>query len=556
MLEKNIPIGISDFEEIRGNHFYYVDKSGLIAEILRSESVKVSLITRPRRFGKTLGMSMLESFFDIRRQSRNLFEGLEITRYTELCDRWMNHWPTIFVSFRRVDGLDFQGAYDMLSLVISELFRNHLYLLDSDRVNDYDKRTIKRIAEGEATVKDMKDSLVLLIGAMRQHYNKKVILLMDEYDVPIAKANSHGYYQEMLDVIKGIMQALKDNSALQFAVITGCLKIAKESIFSGTNNFVSDTITDSRLNEYFGFTQEDMAYILRDLDAQEYADKIKNWYDGYHFGDFDVYCPWDVMNYLHDLQRNPQAEPCGYWKNTSDNAIIRSFIDHAGSTITKKLETLLAGGYIVQRIDEDLTYDYLHSSEDNLWSVLYLTGYLTRVREEELTDAVPEGMTVLVIPNAEIKEIFETTVIQWFDDSTKQWSRRELFDALWNEDSEKVAEEMSKLLRKTISYHDYREDFYHAFLAGIFAGAGYAVESNREHGEGRSDVVVSDPMNGRVAVFEAKYADSLQSMERKCDEALCQMDEKMYAREYEDDYDQIVCYGIAFFKKRCLVRSK
>lgn len=556
MLEKNIPIGISDFEEIRGNLFYYVDKSGLIAEILRSESVKVSLITRPRRFGKTLGMSMLESFFDIRRQSRNLFEGLEITRYTELCDRWMNHWPTIFVSFRRVDGLDFQGAYDMLSLVISELFRNHLYLLDSDRVNDYDKRTIKRIAEGEATVKDMKDSLVLLIGAMRQHYNKKVILLMDEYDVPIAKANSHGYYQEMLDVIKGIMQALKDNSALQFAVITGCLKIAKESIFSGTNNFVSDTITDSRLNEYFGFTQEDMAYILRDLDAQEYADKIKNWYDGYHFGDFDVYCPWDVMNYLHDLQRNPQAEPCGYWKNTSDNAIIRSFIDHAGSTITKKLETLLAGGYIVQRIDEDLTYDYLHSSEDNLWSVLYLTGYLTRVREEELTDAVPEGMTVLVIPNAEIKEIFETTVIQWFDDSTKQWSRRELFDAVWNEDSEKVAEEMSKLLRKTISYHDYREDFYHAFLAGIFAGAGYAVESNREHGEGRSDVVVSDPMNGRVAVFEAKYADSLQSMERKCDEALCQMDEKMYAREYEDDYDQIVCYGIAFFKKRCLVRSK
>lgn len=556
MLEKNIPIGISDFEEIRGNHFYYVDKSGLIAEILRSESVKVSLITRPRRFGKTLGMSMLESFFDIRRQSRNLFEGLEITRYTELCDRWMNQWPTIFVSFRRVDGLDFQGAYDMLSLVISELFRDHLYLLDSDRVNDYDKRTIKRIAEGEATVKDMKDSLVLLTGAMRQHYNKKVILLMDEYDVPIAKANSHGYYQEMLDVIKGIMQALKDNSALQFAVITGCLKIAKESIFSGTNNFVSDTITDSRLNEYFGFTQEDMAYILRDLDAQEYAYKIKNWYDGYHFGDFDVYCPWDVMNYLHDLQRNPQAEPCGYWKNTSDNAIIRSFIDHAGSTITKKLETLLAGGYIVQRIDEDLTYDYLHSSEDNLWSVLYLTGYLTRVREEELTDAVPEGMTVLVIPNAEIKEIFETTVIQWFDDSTKQWSRRELFDAVWNEDSEKVAEEMNKLLRKTISYHDYREDFYHAFLAGIFAGAGYAVESNREHGEGRSDVVVSDPMNGRVAVFEAKYADSLQSMERKCDEALCQMDEKMYAREYEDDYDQIVCYGIAFFKKRCLVRSK
>lgn len=556
MKAMNIPVGVSDFAEIRQNGYYYVDKSGLISALLQTAATKVTLITRPRRFGKTLGMSMLESFFDIRKDSRKLFDGLEISECTELCSQWMNQWPTAFVSFRQVDGLSFSSAYDMFTLVISDLYKKHLYLLESEHVNSFDKKIFERIVGGEASEKEIKGSLLLLTGMMQAHYGKPVILLIDEYDVPVAKANSNGYYQEMQEIMKGLMQALKDNPALRLAVITGCLKIAKESIFTGTNNFVSDTITDSRLNEYFGFVQGEVDQILKDADAQDHADDMKNWYDGYHFGDFDVYCPWDVMNYLHDLQRNPQAEPCGYWKNTSDNAIIRSFIDHAGSTITKKLETLLAGGYIVQRIDEDLTYDYLHSSEDNLWSVLYLTGYLTRVREEELTDAVPEGMTVLVIPNAEIKEIFETTVIQWFDDSTKQWSRRELFDAVWNEDSEKVAEEMSKLLRKTISYHDYREDFYHAFLAGIFAGAGYAVESNREHGEGRSDVVVSDPMNGRVAVFEAKYADSLQSMERKCDEALCQMDEKMYAREYEDDYDQIVCYGIAFFKKRCLVRSK
>lgn len=556
MKAMNIPVGVSDFAEIRQNGYYYVDKSGLISALLQTAATKVTLITRPRRFGKTLGMSMLESFFDIRKDSRKLFDGLEISECTELCSQWMNQWPTAFVSFRQVDGLSFSSAYDMFTLVISDLYKKHLYLLESEHVNSFDKKIFERIVGGEASEKEIKGSLLLLTGMMQAHYGKPVILLIDEYDVPVAKANSNGYYQEMQEIMKGLMQALKDNPALRLAVITGCLKIAKESIFTGANNFVSDTITDSRLNEYFGFVQGEVDQILKDADAQDHADDMKNWYDGYHFGDFDVYCPWDVMNYLHDLQRNPQAEPCGYWKNTSDNAIIRSFIDHAGSTITKKLETLLAGGYIVQRIDEDLTYDYLHSSEDNLWSVLYLTGYLTRVREEELTDAVPEGMTVLVIPNAEIKEIFETTVIQWFDDSTKQWSRRELFDAVWNEDSEKVAEEMNKLLRKTISYHDYREDFYHAFLAGIFAGAGYAVESNREHGEGRSDVVVSDPMNGRVAVFEAKYADSLQSMERKCDEAICQMDEKMYAREYEDDYDQIVCYGIAFFKKRCLVRSK
>ena len=552
----NIPVGVSNFEEIRKNGYYYIDKSGLIGELLSRTGTKVTLITRPRRFGKTLGMSMLENFFDIRKDSRALFEGLEIARDQALCDAWMNQYPTIFVSFRQVDGLDFTGAYDMLTWVISELYKKHRYLLDSDRIGTSDKEIAKQLEWGQASLKDTKGSLLLLTRMMQQHYGKPVILLIDEYDVPVAKANSNGYYAEMLDVMKGLLQALKDNQALQFAVVTGCLKIAKESIFTGTNNFVSDTITNSRLNEYFGFVQSEVDQLLKDAGVTEQADSIRRWYDGYHFGDFDVYCPWDVMNYMLELQRDPKAKPISYWKNTSDNAIIRSFIDYAGSTITNKLEILMAGGCIVQRVDENLTYDYLHASEDNLWSTLYLTGYLTRAREADYKGEVPDGMVALMIPNAEIREIFETTVIRWFDDSTKKWNRSALFDAVWRGDSEGITKEMNALLRRTISYHDYREDFYHAFLAGIFTGAGYMVDSNKEHGEGRSDVVVYDPVNARVAIFEAKYTKTLENMERECDMALQQIDDRMHAAEYEDDYDQILCYGISFFRKRCMVKKK
>ena len=551
----NIPVGISNFEKIRNNGFYYVDKTGLIEELLKTEA-EVTLITRPRRFGKTLGMSMLESFFDIRKNSRKLFEGLEIARQSELCSKWMNQCPTVSVSFRQVDGLNFTSAYDMLTMVFADLYNKHLYLLEDSHVTEFQKKTFTNIAHGCGSEKEVKSSLVLLTTMMQQHYGKAVVLLIDEYDVPVAKANAHGYYNEMLDVMKGLLQALKDNQALCFAVVTGCLKIAKESIFTGTNNFVSDTITDSRLNEYFGFVQSEVDQILADAETEDQAENIRKWYDGYHFGDFDVYCPWDVMNYLLELQHNPQAKPVSYWKNTSDNAIIRSFIDHSGSSITKKLENLMAGETIVQRVDENLTYDYLHSSEDNLWSMLYLTGYLTKARNEQTDEVLPDGAIALMIPNEEIRDIFKTTVIQWFDDSTRKWNRTLLFDAVWNGDSVNLTKEMNILLRRTISYHDYKEDFYHAFLAGIFTGAGYMVDSNKEHGEGRSDVVVYDPVNGRVAIFEAKYTKNQEKLESTCNTALQQIDERLYAKEYEDDYDQILCYGISFFKKRCLVKIK
>lgn len=557
MKKLNIPVGISDFREIRENGYYYIDKTFLIYELLKTPATKVTLITRPRRFGKTLGMSMLADFFDIRKESSSLFEGLDISEKASICNEWMNQYPVIFLSLKDIDGLTFEDAYGQLVAQIADLYKEYTYLLECAEIDEDDKKIFLDLKAGKADKVQITRSLGTLMKMLQIYYHKPVILLLDEYDVPVAKASNHGYYNEMLDIMKGIMStALKDNQALRFAVITGCLKIAKESIFTGTNNFVSDTIRDSRYNEYFGFTQTEVDKILNDSGCIEHAENVREWYDGYHFGEVDVYCPWDVMNYLRDLQHDIMAKPESYWKNTSDNAIIRSFIEYAGTNITKKMETLLAGNYIIQNIDENLTYDYLHSSEENLWSILYLTGYLTRVRESELQAQIPEGTVALQIPNAEIKEIFETTVIKWFSDTAKNWNRNALFQAVWNSDVESLTVEMNILLRKTISYHDYKEDFYHAFLVGIFTGAGYAVESNKEHGEGRSDIVVYDSVNGQVAVFEAKTSKTMDVMSRDCEDAIRQIDDRMYAKEYEDEYDHILCYGISFFKKRCLVKKK
>ena len=557
MTALNIPVGVSDFSEIRQKNYYFIDKSGLIEELLKTTATKVTLITRPRRFGKTLGMSMLAAFFDIRKDSSALFAGLEISKNRDLCEAWMNQWPTVFFSFKDVDGLNFEDAYNRLVAQISNLYKKHTYLLECSDIDEDDKTIFRTVKSGTANKTQISQALSTLTRLLQIYHQKQVVLLLDEYDVPIAKASDKGYYQEMLDIMKVLLSTvLKDNESLRFAFITGCLKIAKESVFTGTNNLVTDSITSSRLDEYFGFTQKDIDKLLKDAKATEKTEIMKDWYDGYHFGEADVYCPWDVMNYMRELLQNPNAKPESYWKNTSDNAIIRSFIDYAGSSITKKLEVLLEGDYIVQRVDESLTYDYLHSSEENLWSILYLTGYLTKVREENLKAPLPEKYTALIIPNAEIKEIFETTVINWFDDNAKIWNRKALFDAIWYGDSKTITAEMTKLLRKTISYHDYKEDFYHAFLAGIFTGAGYMVESNREHGEGRSDVIVYDSSEGRVAVFEVKYSKKLEDMSKDCEKALQQIDTKLYAKEYEDYYDEVLCFGISFFKKRCIVKKK
>lgn len=557
MRHLKLPLGMSDFEEIRQNSYYYIDKSGLISDLLVRKAAKVTLITRPRRFGKTLGMSMLAHFFDIEKDSRALFEGLEISKQKELCVQWMNQYPVIFLTFRKVDGLNFKSAYEMLEVTIAEFCQRHSFLMESEKIAKEPKEIFQRLKECKAFKTELKNSLELLTRMMQIHYGRPVILLLDEYDVPIAKASSNGYYKEMLEVMKAMLgSSLKDNPSVKFAVITGCLKVAKESIFTGTNNFVSDSILSFGFSEYFGFTQKETEKLLLDADAAEYAPAVRKWYDGYHFGNYDIYCPWDVLNYLHDLQDNPQAKPASYWKNTSDNAIIRSFIDYAGSNITRKMETLLSGGYIVQQIEENLTYDYLHSSEENLWSILYLTGYLTTAQKEGCKENLKDGEYALQIPNAEVMEIFESTIKKWFDDTAKLENRQKLFNAVWNGNDELLTDEMTRLLRTTISYHDYGEDFYHAFLAGIFAGAGYPVESNKEHGEGRSDVIVYNPREAKVAVFEAKYAKKLCDMDKACDMALLQINERMYAEEFADDYDEILCYGISFFRKRCRVRKR
>ena len=551
----NIPVGTSSFAEIRQEDYYYVDKSGLIRELLRTKGTKGTLITRPRRFGKTLCMSMLSEFFDIRKDTGKLFDGLEIAENKDLCDQWMNQYPTLFLTFKAVDGLNFADAYEMLETIIAGTFKDHAYLLESERVNIYDKKLFSEIAEKTARKSEIKSSLLLLTKLMYTHYGRPVILLIDEYDVPLAKASEKGYYTEMLDVIKGLLQVIKDNESLKMAVVTGCLRIAKESIFTGTNNFVSDTVSDARLNEFFGFTQREVNILLQDTELTDHLDEMREWYDGYQFGESDIYCPWDVMNHVRNLLLDPGTKPMGYWKSSSDNAIIRSFIDYSGETITRKLETLMSGGYIIQKIKDDLTYDYVNSSEENLWSILYLTGYLTQVKDAELRVSLPKDSLALRIPNAEIMEIYESMIKNWFCESTQKIDRAALFAAVWSGDSEKITEEMSSLLRRTISYHDYREDFYHAFFAGIFAGAGYAVESNKEHGEGRSDIIIQDYAGDRAAVFEVKYSKTQEGLNRSCDDAFAQIDERMYAEELTDDYAQVICYGISFFKKRCVVKK-
>lgn len=555
----NIPIGRSGFEDIRENNYYYIDKTGLICELIKTHGTQVTLITRPRRFGKTLAMSMLESFFDIQRDSLKWFEGLNISRDQNLCGQWMNQYPTVFVSLKSIDGLTFEAAYAQLEIVIARLFKKHLYLLESDKITTYDKKMIDELAAQNASQNTVKNSLIILTELLAVHYGKPVILLIDEYDVPLAKASDKNYYPRMLDVMKGLLQAFKDNPSLKFAVLTGCLRIAKESIFTGANNFVSDTISDTRLNEYFGFTEPEVRTILKDTDCMEHADRVKMWYDGYHFGSFDLYCPWDVLNYVNKVRTNHITEPESVWEHTSDNAIIGSFLSRDTNTIKEKLEVLMAGGYIKETITENLTYDVLKSSEENVWSLLYLTGYLTRAMPEEMDagDNLGKGQIALKIPNAEIKEIFKKNIDQWFSNKSVSCNYGRLWQSLWDADKEDLSRQLSDLLFDTISYHDYSENFYHAFLTGLFSGTEYIVESNYENGLGRSDIVIKDRTNRRAAVVEAKIAKSESRLAKECEKALAQIEENQYARKVERaGYGKVVRLGMAFYKKKCLVESK
>lgn len=552
----NIPVGTSNFAEVRQKDYYYIDKTGLIEELLRTPGTKVTLITRPRRFGKTLGMSMMAEFFDIRKDSRDLFEGLSVSENGELCKSWMNRHPTIFLSFRNVDGDDFHDAYEMLKGTISNVFINNIDLLESESLHEVDKKMFLRIAERTASKSVLKDSLLFLTRVMSAYYGRPVILLIDEYDVPLAKASAKGYYSEMLSTIRGIMSVLKDNPALNFAVVTGCMQIVKESIFTGTNNFVSDTISDSRLDEYFGFTQTDVDKILLDTELTSHTDEIKDWYDGYHFGKHDVYCPWDVMNHVKNLLLNPKTLPASYWEHTSHNDIIYQFISTTKADINDKFEILLCGGYIIEPIEPNLTYDILHSSERNIWTLLYFTGYLTRIRPEDISETPEAGYFALTIPNIEIRGVFQKSVSEWFLSKTESSDRSGLFDALWKGEPEQLQDYISDTLFDTISYYDYKESFYHAFLAGLLSREGYKVESNYENGLGRPDIVVKDRKNRRSAVIETKITDSENKMVSACENALEQIAEKQYADAIKKaGYKHVITFGIAFYQKQCCVKK-
>lgn len=542
------PIGIESFRELREKNWYYIDKTRFIEELI-CDSFKVMLFTRPGRFGKTLTMSMLADFLDIRMDSRKLFEGLHISENRRICEQWMNQRPVLFVTLKNINGLDFASAYGAFQTMVSDLCVAHAYLADSRMADETDRAVFRRLKKREGTETETKEALYMILRMMKMHYEKPAVLIMDEYDVPLANANEQGYYIQMLDLVRAFAgKALKTNEFLEFAVITGCLRIAKESIFTGANNFISNSVSKTEYSRYFGFTEEEVWKLLQDAGLEEHAESVRSWYDGYRFGKRSLYCPWDVLNHIRALQMDPYAKPENYWRNTSHNGIIRSFIDRDDLAVHDKFECLLSGRCVQEQILEDMTYDTLHSSEANLWSILYLTGYLTQ-------DGSENGDISLKIPNEEIKTIFADTIAEWFKDEVGRMDRRALFDAFWSGNEIEATNLVTDILFDTISYFEYREDFYHAFLAGLFAGAGYAVESNREYGSGRPDLVICDRKRRRVILIELKHSGSESQMVQDCETALQQIDDRQYVHRFLKEFQNIFCFGVAFYKKKCLVRK-
>ena len=550
-----VGVGKSDFAALRESGSYYVDKTELIYELVHDTDNEVTLFTRPRRFGKTLMMSTMENFFSIRKESGDLFRGLAVSAHKSFCKEWMNQYPVLFISFKDAEAEEFETAYDKLKNIIADTCKKYSDIIENTKINRADAQIFDRLMFNTASDAEVQGAFKTIMRILYSIYGKRVIFLLDEYDVPLAKASEkdtakNQYYTKMLDVIKGIMStALKDNEFLQFAVITGCLRIAKESIFTGTNNFASYSVLDERFSRYFGFSEDEVETMLAAADRREAAGEIKEWYDGYVFGNSYLYCPWDVINHISILKYKRTSRPKNYWKNTSHNGILLSFVRRTEFDVADKFETLLNGGTIRQAISDDLTYDTLHSSEDNLWSVLLMTGYITKANPDE------EGeIASLKIPNKEISSIFEDTVVSYFGESLNTQTINELIDSLWRSDAAKATEIISELLWNTISYNDYHEDYYHAFLTGIFVGRGYSVDSNKEKGLGRPDILLKDKKNRRAIIIEAKKSNKESEMDKDCDAAIKQIVKEKYAQGLKD-YEQIMCYGIAFFRKKAKVHK-
>ena len=555
-----LPVGIDDFRKLRESDFYYVDKTKLIEQLLQSWS-EVTLFTRPRRFGKTLNMSMLKSFFEIG-TDKSLFDGLYISKNKELCDEYMGKYPVIFLSLKGVEGLDFSAARRMLCTIIECEINRHYYLKTSDALTEEDRAQFAKMLQGNDS--NIEDSIRMLSQLLYKHYRQKTVILIDEYDVPLDKAFQNGYYKEMVSLIRGIFgQALKTNEFLQFAVLTGCLRVSKESIFTGLNNFEINSIVDIDHDEQFGFTDNEVKKLLSDYDRAERYPDVREWYDGYHFGNADIYCPWDVINFAKKLVADKNARPSAFWINSSGNDMVKRFVDKADQTTRDEIEKLVAGGIVEKRLRLDLTYDEIDSTIDNLWSVLFTTGYLTKIGEVKMPDSESYAYK-LVIPNKEVREVFILQIQEWFKSvvTNDNDNMKLLSKAILDKDEQRIQRQLNIVMGRMISVLDtkasdnMKENFYHGLLLGLLRGSNpdWLIKSNRESGDGFSDILIrpEDPDEG--IVIEVKYAKEIKGLDVACEAAMTQIKDKRYYEALRDEGRcNILAYGIAFSRKRCKV---
>ncbi|WP_285825103.1 AAA family ATPase [Schaedlerella arabinosiphila] len=556
MWKKKLPIGIENFEELRKEDFYYADKTGLIVELLQNWGA-VNLFTRPRRFGKTLTMSMLEYFFSLD-GDKSIFDGLEISKEASLCKEYMGKYPVVSISLKGIDARSYETAYQMAVQVIIEAAAKFYFLLDSEKLNDHDRAEYEQLLDKNMNEGMLGISLKRLSGMLEKHYGTKVILLIDEYDVPLAKAHANGYYDQMISLIRSLLgEALKTNNSLKFAVLTGCLRISKESIFTGLNNLKVLTIADERFDEYFGFTDTEVKELLEYYGVSDHYETVKRWYDGYQFGNTEVYCPWDVLNHCDRIRDSRDAQPENYWINTSSNDAVKRFIQESANAATKRdIERLVAGETIIKEIHQELTYPEIYQTVDNIWSLLFTTGYLTQRGKAE------GRQMKLAIPNLAVRDVFVTQIMDFFKENVREDgdTLNRFCDALQHGDAETVEQIFAEYLRKTISIRDtavrtdMKENFYHGILLGILGVKNrWGISSNREMGEGYADIL-AEPDTGDIGIIiEVKYAHD-GDLDAACKEALKQIEYTRYEEDLEDDgVDNILKYGIACYKKRCRV---
>lgn len=563
-MKKPLPIGVENFEILVTEGYYYVDKTLFIKELLDKKAT-VNLFTRPRRFGKTLTLSMLQHFFEDaydrrgnKKDFRALFDGMAIMEQGEQYLHHMGHYPVISLTLKGGRQSTLESSFEMLIVEIAREFKRHEFILKDDFFGDADKKQYISFRDRTVTASEYKDSLRFLCECLQNYYDKRVIILIDEYDVPLEGAYSNGFYNEMVDFIREFLgSALKTNNALQFAVLTGCLRISKESIFTGLNNLDINSILSVQYGEYFGFTDKEVRTICDDYGLSDKYEEMKDWYNGYLFGQTNVYNPWSTLKYVKDHIEKRDCYPISYWANTSSNSIVRDLINRADQDTKEEIEKLIAGGTITIPVHEDITYDEVYLSPDNLWNFMFFTGYFKKIKEE-FDETDDKRYVTLQIANREVRYIFKEKVSGWFEQRVKEADRRVLFQAVTGGDADTFTRELQNLLKDTISFQDFYENFYHGFTLGVLLGMKeYSVKSNRESGDGRSDIFVKPVDRTKTAyVLELKMADSVADLENKTREAIQQIVDKNYEKElYDDGYIDVRRYGIAFFKKNCLVKK-